>query len=75
MEPTTISTFWDIAKEGGWFGILFITNVLLWLEKRKKEEQFLQIILSLERISQETSQINKSNEMLTSTLINLLTKK
>jgi hypothetical protein len=63
MDIALINAFWDIAKNGGSTGLLFLFGVLIWNKLDKKDQKIYELIETM-------SKLQSMNQMLLQILSN-----
>jgi len=74
MDIAIINAFWDIAKNGGSTGLLFLFWVLIWNKLDKKDEKIYELIETMSKMNQtieiQNEKLQSMNQMLLQILSN-----
>lgn len=74
MDIAIINAFWDIAKNGGSTGLLFLFGVLIWNKLDKKDQKIYELIETMSKMNQtieiQNEKLQSMNQMLLQILSN-----
>lgn len=72
MDITIINAFWEIAKNGGSTGLLFLFGVLIWNKLDKKDEKIYELIDAMSRMTQAIEIQNEKLQSMNQILVQIL---
>lgn len=72
MDIATINVFWDIAKNGGSAGLLFLFGVLIWNKLDKKDQKIYELIETMSKMNQTIEIQNEKLQSMSQLLIQIL---
>lgn len=72
MDIATINVFWDIAKNGGSTGLLFLFGVLIWNKLDKKDQKIYELIETMSKMNQTIEIQNEKLQSMSQLLIQIL---
>lgn len=72
MDIAIINAFWDIAKNGGSTGLLFLFGVLIWNKLDKKDQKIYELIETMSKMNQTIEIQNEKLQAMNQLLIQIL---
>lgn len=72
MDIAIINVFWDIAKNGGSTGLLFLFGVLIWNKLDKKDQKIYELIETMSKMNQTIEIQNEKLQSMSQLLIQIL---
>ena len=75
MDITLINAFWDIAKNGGSTGLLFLFGVLIWNKLDKKDQKIYELIETMSKMNQTIEIQNEKLQSMNQMLLQILSDK
>lgn len=75
MDIAIINAFWDIAKNGGSTGLLFLFWVLIWNKLDKKDEKIYELIETMSKMNQTIEIQNEKLQSMNQMLLQILSDK
>ena len=75
MDIAIINAFWDIAKNGGSTGLLFLFWVLIWNKLDKKDQKIYELIETMSKMNQTIEIQNEKLQSMNQMLLQILSDK
>lgn len=75
MDIALINAFWDIAKNGGSTGLLFLFGVLIWNKLDKKDQKIYELIETMSKMNQTIEIQNEKLQSMNQMLLQILSDK
>ena len=75
MDIAIINAFWDIAKNGGSTGLLFLFGVLIWNKLDKKDQKIYELIETMSKMNQTIEIQNEKLQSMNQMLLQILSDK